>query len=138
MLTCGWDGIYVICCICRNLRAFLGDQTDPKSAGGGPNSILRTGCVTQLAILPCQCRGVQLHFDLLDNKAFHLFDKIVHQRKVRLQPDCLELDVCERDVPGDARWAFQCLPSHPFSQLFSLEQMEHLKIHTLVYLCSQM
>ena len=91
-------------------------------------------CVTQLAILPCQCRGVQLHFDLLDNKAVHLLDKIVHQRKVRLQPDCLELDVGERDVPGDARWAFHCLPSHPFSQLFSLEQMEHLKIHTRVFL----
>ena len=33
--------IYVICCICRNLRAFWGDQTDPKHVCGGPNSILR-------------------------------------------------------------------------------------------------
>ena len=37
--------IYVVCYICRNLRAFWGDQTDPKSACGGPNSILRTGGV---------------------------------------------------------------------------------------------
>ena len=35
---------YVVCCTCRNLRAFRGDQTDPKSTCGGPNSILRTGC----------------------------------------------------------------------------------------------
>ena len=35
--------IYVVCCICRNLCAFWGDQTDPKSACGGPTSILRTG-----------------------------------------------------------------------------------------------
>ena len=30
-------------CICRNLRAFGGDQTDPKSVCGGPNTILSTG-----------------------------------------------------------------------------------------------
>ena len=35
--------IYVVGCICRNLRAFWGDQTDPKPACGGPNSIVRTG-----------------------------------------------------------------------------------------------
>ena len=35
--------ISVVCCISRNSRAFWGDQMDPKSACGGPNSILRTG-----------------------------------------------------------------------------------------------
>ena len=39
-----WWFVYVVCCLCRNLRAFWGDQTDPKSACGGPNSILRTRC----------------------------------------------------------------------------------------------
>ena len=35
--------MYVVCCICQNLRAFWGDQTDPKSAGEEPILILRTG-----------------------------------------------------------------------------------------------
>ena len=33
------------------LRAFWGDQTDPKSAGGGPNSISRTGHMSLRTIL---------------------------------------------------------------------------------------
>ena len=42
--------IYVVCCICRNLRAFWGDQTDPKSAAGGPPQDLRTGIVLTVGI----------------------------------------------------------------------------------------
>ena len=42
----GWKHkirIFVACWMCRKLRAFWGDQTDPKFGWGGPNSILRTG-----------------------------------------------------------------------------------------------
>ena len=34
---------FVVGWICRNLRAFWEDQTDQKSAMGGPKQILRTG-----------------------------------------------------------------------------------------------
>ena len=37
---------FVVGWICRNLRAFWEDQTDQKSALGGPNQILRTGPLT--------------------------------------------------------------------------------------------
>ena len=42
----GWKHkirIFVACWMCRKLRAFYGDQTDPKFVCGGPKSILRTG-----------------------------------------------------------------------------------------------
>ena len=41
---------FVVGWICRNLGAFWEDQTDPKFVCGGPNSILRTGPRTSLAL----------------------------------------------------------------------------------------
>ena len=81
--------IYVVCCICRNLRTFWGDQTNPKSAFGGPNSVLIVLSILMTITVTTWEIGIKATYVLFFRKASGV------NKKSRGDSSCLKWDMSQ-------------------------------------------